>query len=305
MSDPLAPNGKTVTQERNETMAGFYSRTALAEKLDMPLKLLTKTLLDAGWIQYVDEAWKLTAKGEFEGGEIRHSKRYGDYIVWPAKVCDHAIFADRAPSQLNASAIAQKFGIKARQVNALLAEQGLIERDIRGWRLSDFGRQSGGSIHIHEPSGRTFALWEQDLLDRLKPMAAELQDLAAGNQLSEEALAEVCQCIALDGQSHPCRALKLVGDWLYLAGLGHSCGRPLPQARELKSQFYLPDSRLYIEVWGLNLAPQEISAQFQRQEYYDRKGIPYISLSLSDLAQLDEILARQLLERGVESYQHL
>ncbi|WP_353408531.1 hypothetical protein [Pseudoteredinibacter isoporae] len=294
-----------MSKERNETMAGFYSRTALAEKLDMPLKVLTKTLLDAGWIQYLDESWKLTAKGEFEGGEIRHSKRYGDYIVWPSRVCEHAIFADREPGSLSASAIAQKFSIKARQVNALLAEQGLIERDIRGWRLSPFGRQCGGSIHTHEPSGRTYALWEQDFLDRLKPLAAELQDLAAGSVLSEEELAQKHSCVALDGQEHPCRALKLVGDWLYLAGLGHSCGRALPRERSLKSQFYLPDSRLYLEVWGLDLSPQEISAQFQRQEYYEREGSPYVSLSLPDLAHLDELLARQLLERGVESYQHL
>lgn len=286
-------------------MAGFYSRTALAEKLDMPLKQLTKALIDAGWIQYIDESWKLTAKGEFEGGELRSSKRYGEYIVWPAKVCEHAIFASRSPSSLSASAIAQRFSIKARQVNALFAEQGLIERDIRGWRLSAFGRQSGGSIHTHEPSGRTYALWEQDVLDRLRPIAAELQDLAAGSQLTEADLAGHDSCIALDGQTHPCRALKLVGDWLYLAGLGHSCGRPLPRERALLSQFYLPDSRLYIEVWGLDLGPQEISAQFQRQEYYEREGIAFISLSLADLKHLDELLARQLLERGVESYQHL
>ncbi|MCV6626629.1 MAG: hypothetical protein OIF38_11065 [Cellvibrionaceae bacterium] len=294
-----------MSDDKTETMAGFFSRTALAEKLDMPLKALTQKLMEAGWLAHEDDGWQLTAKGEFEGGEIRHSKKYGDYIVWPAKVLEHAIFADQGPQLLSASAIAKQYHIRARQVNALLAEQGLIERDVRGWRLSAFGRSVGGSIHTHEPSGRTYALWEPGLLDTLQPMAAELTDLAMGSRLEAEALAAPAECMALDGQPHSYRALKMVGDWLYLAGLGHSCGRPLPRDRRQRSQFYLPDSRLYIEVWGLNMAPAELSAQFARQEYYERESCPYISLSIEDLANLDEVLSRKLLERGIETYLHL
>lgn len=294
-----------MSQAKQESMAGFFSRTSLAEKLDIPLKSLTKKLIDAGWISYVDNKWVLTAKGDFEGGEVRQSKKYGEYIVWPAKVTEHQIFENSAPSQLSATAIANNFDIKARQVNALLAEQGLMERDVRGWNMTDFGRWAGGRIHTHEPSGRTYALWPQDIFDKLKPLALELTALGWAAKHDAEFLSKLSDEISLDGQQHCCKAMRLIGDWLYLAGIGHSCGRPLPRDRLLCSQFYLPDSRIYIELWGINLSPAQLAIQFQRQEYYERENCPYVSLSLDDMSNLDEILARKLLELSVESYQHL
>lgn len=283
----------------------LYSRSSLAEKLDLPLKVLTQHLIDGGWIKNVDKQWLLTSKGEFEGGQYRQSKKFGQYIVWPEAVLCHALLADIEQPLLTASHIGRQFSVMARQVNALFAEQGLIERDVRGWHLTEFGRSLGGSLHTQERSGATYALWPQDIVSRLGDIAVELEQLGWASSLGQDELAASFPVIALDGQQHSCRALKLIGDWLYLAGIGHSCNRPLPRRRALQSQFYLPDCRVYIELWGLQYSPSEISAQLQRQEYFLSEQVRIISLQLEDMSHLDERLARELLSFDVKAYQHL
>ena len=69
------------------------STSALAKLLDIPLQQLFGTLRDCGWIRKVDDGWVLTAKGEFEGGEYIHSRRYGRYIVWPDAIARASIVA--------------------------------------------------------------------------------------------------------------------------------------------------------------------------------------------------------------------
>lgn len=285
--------------------SSFYSRSALADKLGLSLKVLTQSLLDGGWLRNQDNKWQLTSKGEFEGGLYRSSKKYGEYIVWPESVLQHPLLTDIEQPQLSASHIGRRFQIMARQVNALFTEQGLIERDVRGWHLTDFGQWAGGSLHTHERSGATYALWQKDLLLKLPELEQELAQLGWANNLDTEALAQPFPAMALDGQPHACRALKLIGDWLYLAGIGHSCNRPLPRQRQLHSQFYLPDCRVYIELWGLQLSPADIAEQLSRQEYYLSEQVRLISLQLKDIAELDERLARELLNFEVKAYQHL
>jgi len=59
------------------------STTQLAKSLSMAPKDLFAKLQAAGWIVRDGEGWALTKTGETLGGEIRRSKQYGDYIVWP------------------------------------------------------------------------------------------------------------------------------------------------------------------------------------------------------------------------------
>jgi hypothetical protein len=75
----------------NDSVQQKLSTSALAKTLDIPLQQLFGTLRDCGWIRKVEDGWVLTAKGEFEGGEYIHSKRYGRYIVWPETLLEHQL----------------------------------------------------------------------------------------------------------------------------------------------------------------------------------------------------------------------
>ncbi|MBI1289906.1 DNA repair protein [bacterium] len=60
------------------------STTQLAKQNGIPPKDLFSRLQKAGWIAREGESWTLTSLGQSQGGEVRRSKQYGDYIVWPS-----------------------------------------------------------------------------------------------------------------------------------------------------------------------------------------------------------------------------
>ena len=67
------------------------STTALAKLLEMDSKQLFELLVERKWMVREKKpdgsnVNKLTAKGEFEGGEYLESKKFGTYIVWPDSI---------------------------------------------------------------------------------------------------------------------------------------------------------------------------------------------------------------------------
>ena len=54
------------------------STTALAKHFDIPSQSLFNFLTEKSWIEKIDKNWRLTGKGEFEGGEYIQSQKFGE-----------------------------------------------------------------------------------------------------------------------------------------------------------------------------------------------------------------------------------
>lgn len=61
----------------------LISTSQLAKNLGVTPRELFGKLQSAGWISREGEDWVLTKLGQAQGGEVRKSRQYGDYIVWP------------------------------------------------------------------------------------------------------------------------------------------------------------------------------------------------------------------------------
>ena len=61
----------------------YLSGSALARRLNIPVRELFTLLAEHGWIVRNGEQWRLTRKGEFEGGRYQESERFGPYIACP------------------------------------------------------------------------------------------------------------------------------------------------------------------------------------------------------------------------------
>ena len=61
----------------------FFSTTQLAKKLNRDAKDVFSLLSERGWIRREGKAWRLSPKGEFEGGRYTQHEKFGEYIVWP------------------------------------------------------------------------------------------------------------------------------------------------------------------------------------------------------------------------------
>jgi len=62
------------------------STTALAKEINKTPQELFRQLFEVGLLVRKDNAWKLTANGQAEGGLYREHKKYGRYIVWPESI---------------------------------------------------------------------------------------------------------------------------------------------------------------------------------------------------------------------------
>ena len=279
------------------------STSALAKALAIPLQQLFVTLRDYGWIRKVDDGWLLTAKGEFEGGEYIHSRRYGRYIVWPHSLLEHALLrgleSNRFVTELQ---IARQYQIGAALVRRLFGELGLLRRDYNGWALTRRGEAAGG-IEISEDGERVIH-WPQSLLE--DALVAQQLDYGtrlhlADDELQPDLLQPVSEFRGLDGHCLRTRGEWLVCNWLYLAGIAHACGRRLPLVGEGEhhADFWLPTAQLYIECCGDERDGAALGASLERLEIYRRRQWPCIEVRAEQLADLDGYLSGQLRRLGV------
>ncbi|MFT5574656.1 MAG: hypothetical protein ACI89D_000163 [Bermanella sp.] len=278
------------------------STSALARQLEIPVQQLFGTLKDYDWIRKIQEGWSLTPKGEFEGGEYKTSKRYGRYIVWPKTLEQHPMLqALENNKMLSAVAVGESFQLSGRAVNRALAELGWLTRELHGWILTVAGRQSGGVQMENRQTDMLYALWPASVLEntvlsiRLKACAA-----ATSGEPGDDLFAGQSRFESVDGHHHDKRELLAICHWLYMAGVLHACARQLPVDESLKTDFYLPVNRIFIDYWSTNAPSAELKASMRKAELYKSLGLATIEVHTEDIAQLDDVMPRQLHKYGVQ-----
>ncbi|MDX1971191.1 MAG: phospholipase D family protein [Candidatus Sumerlaeia bacterium] len=80
-----APTSESAVQETDKSASGEkkVSTSQMAKNRNIQPKELFSKLQSMEYIRREGDAWVLAPKGEKAGGEIRKSKMYGDYIIWP------------------------------------------------------------------------------------------------------------------------------------------------------------------------------------------------------------------------------
>lgn len=292
----------------------YVSGSALARRLNMPTRELFALLAEHGWIVRQGEQWKLTRKGEFEGGRYLNSERFGTYIAWPERIVDHRLFTTSPEATLlSAAALGTRVGLSARQTNLLLMELGWIRRGIKGWELTPRGKALGGVQEEQPETGIPQVRWPPTLPGN--PVLNEnLRVIHAYEHLGEAAERDLfgdpdreirvdvdggLALRALDGHVVHSKAQLMICHWLYMTEVAHAFGRKLPLEGDYRCDFYLPAFQLYIEYWGDEAAPGELSAKLAKKAVYERNGLRLLELDAADLGRLDEVLPRKLLKLGV------
>lgn len=279
------------------------STSALAKALGVSTQQLFSTLKDFGWIRKLDEGWSLTGKGEFEGGEYVHSKRYGRYVVWPPELESHPLLqALEDQHTLSATGLGKPHGLNPREVNRLLCELGWIQHSIQGWELTPLGELEGGVQLENEHSGTFYVVWPEAVqnhpvfkkqldwflrINKVDRLDTPPDDLFAATEDDHE---------SIDGHYFDNLHHLQVCQWLYSAGLAHACHRRLPFEEEYFADFYLPANHIYIECWDDST---DLSERMTRKTLYEKYHLSVIDLQAGDWDNLDEVLTRQLRKFGV------
>ncbi|MBK6286616.1 MAG: glycerol kinase [Gammaproteobacteria bacterium] len=293
----------------------YLSGSALARRLNIPVRELFTLLAEHGWIVRNGEQWRLTRKGEFEGGRYQESERFGPYIAWPEQVLEHRLFSTNPGSTLlTAAALGARVRLSARQTNLLLLELGWIRKGVKGWELTARGKALGGVQEEYPDTGVPYVRWPATLPGN--PVLNEnLQMIHAYEHIGEvsegDLFADPDREIrieggnglrALDGHVLHSKAQLVICHWLYMSEIAHAHRRRLPVEGEYRCDFYLPSLHLYIEYWGDEAAPGQLAAKLEKKSVYERHGLRLLELVADDLQRLDDVLPRKLLKYGLAVY---
>jgi len=271
------------------------STTALARAIEKDSKELFILLANSGWIVKVDNHWQLTEKGRFEGGTYANHPKYGEYIVWPESLRQHNLLRLLPEAPLSARNLAQKLKLPARLINLWLAERGWIKRHVQGWHITPRGAALGGQQQISDATAIPFVSWPESLLDnpQLKLIVQQLSPSA-----------DHCT----DGHPAGAAGRAMIDNWLYLAGLVHAVDYPLTlqddsgQAHQLTVDFYLPQHQLAIVYWGQPSGPGPLAEHLQTRELLKTAHFAIIEIEHEQLAKLDEVLTRALMQHSIAVY---
>lgn len=295
----------------------LISTSALAKQLELPAKRVFELLVDKGWIERVNDHWKLTGKGQFEGGDYVNSKKYGEYIGWPESVLEHSIFSELFNRPLRAKILGNELNISPHRFNALLAELGWQKKYHRGWILTELGRSLGGKEDDDAESGVPFTLWPRSLLEnhQLESVLSRIRINIVTNQTDTEPAENDQQSLnfetadtetntgnALDGHVLQHAEDKILCNWLYLMNVTHAYRRELPDEDLGCCDFYLPTSQLHIESWHSVEDGKALSSKLARIEYYKKNKLAFVELSENDLKNLDTVFPKLLLKHGITVY---
>lgn len=281
----------------------YLSRSALAEKLGVTLKELTQLMIESGWLAHNDAAekgkeWVLTAKGEFEGGMYRDSKKFGQYIVWPETVVDHPAITGIKDTLISASTIAKQADISAKMINRLLAEMGWITSYAKGWKVTDLGQTNGGVQVTNDETGVPYAMWSRALLEH-QGLLEQIQHYK-GEAVTEVSINNALHFLSLDGRYIASKPELLIANWLYLSGVSYAYQRSvhISPSETVFSDFYLPKYAIHIHFQAINIAPSELAQQLERQALSEKHHIKVIQISAEDTNNLDQVLSKALLQLG-------
>ncbi len=294
----------------------YLSRSALAEKLGVTLKELTQLLIESGWLVHNEKAekgkeWTLTAKGEFEGGIFRESKKFGQYIVWPESVLSHPAITGLTESLISATQIAKHFStssqvVSAKLVNKLLADLGWLSAFAKGWQVTEQGSQQGGVQDTYQETGVPYVMWSRALLDSpilVKHIRCYQGDL---DLIPHHVFDDVHYYQTLNGSFVHHLSELVIANTLYLANIPYAYQRDVSVNKELslRANFYLPNfsfSNKAISIFfnDNNVQADRLAEQLRRSELIQTHKLPAIELNPSDIENIDQVLSKALIHLGV------
>lgn len=289
----------------------YISTSNLAARLGLDRNELFLKLQEIGYIDRVDNHWRLQKAGEKSGGKYAKTKEGAEYIIWPDNIelpNDNGVIS---VEYITVTEIGNHFQVSSRRMNLIMSEIGWIEKDVSGWSLTSLGKKIGGKEHESYQYGTTYVKWpkailkNKTLLEEFEIEPSEKVEEKAPTPVKEEEKAFrdkfPAKLRTKDGHYVRSRAEIIIDNALYDYGLAHAYERKLPVEEELYSDFYLPQNNVYIEYWGLEDS-HYIKRKHQKQAIYKKYNFNLIELSDDDIANVDDVLPKKLLKFKIKVY---
>lgn len=291
------------------------STTALSKELKMSTKELFDILQSNGFITREGESWVLTKLGGDKGGEIKRHPQYGSYIAWDERIKNELNIDEEGKGKLiSAIGLSKHFSISKFRINPILSELGLVEKNVKGWTITNLGLSIGGKQLEYDQTGIPYVSWDDSILAN-KRLLESIKQIKGDSVVGEEEVVETPKSTVVgfrekyeatqrtaDGHYVRSRAEMLIDNWLYMSEIVHAYERKLPVEEDAYCDFYLPVGKVYIEFWGLENDEKYNERKKIKLGIYQKYGFKLIEIDDSDILNLDDILPKKLLKFGIQAY---
>ena len=282
------------------------STTKLAkEYLGVTPNELWTALISEG---YLNEARKLTEKGEKSGG-IPKTFNDIDYVAWPIN------FDPLKRKLIGVKDIGAEWGIPAQRVNRLFNSRGFIEKATLGWSLTKLGRRFGGVEKEYTPTGGKYVLWPEETVfgnkhfDEIMSTTGSIGEDSQSHEDSSEEKGPVKlsqgRYKTKDGHFVRSRAEVIIDNYLFECNIPHAYERSLPIEENMYCDWYIPpfgmnsSKPVYIEFWGMD-TEKYLKRKKEKQLIYRKyPELHLIELEDKDLDDIDRVLSSKLTQVGI------
>lgn len=286
------------------------SATKLSKELKTSLKELQSILGNQKLIYKKNNIWELTSLGKEYGGEVKFSKRFGEFIVWSSGFNPSNLKSNNRTKLINATKIGDNLKVSSQRVNRVLSELEWIDKGIKGWTVTKVGRSLGGVEYDHQ-SGGTYVLWPEDILaNKTLRNSFNLDEILKDTVKDEDNVYKSdsynlrdkwpSKYRTKDGHRVRSRGEMAIDDYLYECGIVHAYEREVKNIEErVLCDFFIPAKNggesVYIEYWGKEDLDYDIRKSV-KQEIYRNNDLNLIELNNSHIYSLDDHLPRMLLK---------
>ena len=99
------------------------------------------------------------------------------------------------------------------------------------------------------------------------------------------------------GNTVKSRAELIVANWLFYRGIDFIYEKKVPTKERVISDFYLTQSEIYIEFWGLE-TPQYLKRKSKKIKIYKKNRLKLIQMNDDSLRDLNAFLAKEFAKLG-------
>jgi len=287
-----------------------FSTSQLAKQRGIAQNELFAQLSEQKLIIKNNDKWVLTAEGEKLGGTHLSSK-YGQYVAWPEDINfgnKPSPSPDTTEKLITATAIGKHFNLSSKKMNYILSELGWIKHGLKGWLVTEQGKNIGALQGEDSRSGIPYARWPESILytpalkDSIDNITGVEKPKSGEKKLDSFREKFEAKHRSTDGHFVRSKAEMLIDNWLYMAEIVHAYERKLPIEEEVYCDFYIPTGKVYIEFWGYDNNEKYLARKQKKQAIYKKYNFNLIELTDEEVQNLDDILPRMLLKFGVQAY---
>ncbi len=206
---------------------------------------------------------------------------------------------------ITATEIGKYFNKTSREINNLFYEINWIEKNEKGWKITNEGKRNGGIQKIFK--GRLSVVWKKDitinkiLIDKFNEIKLKEIRKENKNEKKDDFRKKYkAEYRTNTGHFVRSRAEVIIANWLFSEYIAFAYEKRVPIEEDMYCDFYIPKKKIYIEFWGYEDDERYKNRKEKKKEIYKKYNLNLIEIDNEMINNIDDFLPTELLRFGLK-----